>query len=64
MFEYRHVAYNVVTGEVMNAERGNYLKRCVALEERTNRELYGIKGQWRWCHDFGKKWEKEGLPQW
>ena len=62
MFEYRHAAYNVNTGEIMNAERGNHLKRCVAIEERYNREVYGEKGQWRWCHDYGRKWDKKGLP--
>lgn len=62
MLEYRHVAYNLSTGEIMNCNRGNYLKREVARTERVNRELYGISGQWRWCHDFGKRWDKEGLP--
>jgi hypothetical protein len=62
MFEYRHMAINLITGEMMNAERGNHLKREVAQAERFNREVYNTKGQWRWCHDFGKKWETEGFP--
>lgn len=62
MLEYRHVAYNLSTGEIMNCNRGNYLKREVARTERINREIYKVHGQWRWCHDFGKRWDKEGLP--
>ena len=62
MLEYRHVAYNLSTGEIMNCNRGNYLKREVARTERVNRELYSVRGQWRWCHDFGKRWDKQGLP--
>lgn len=62
MFEYRHSAINLVTGEIINANQGNYLKREVARAERFNREVYNTKGQWRWCHDFGKKWETDGFP--
>lgn len=62
MFEYRHSAVNLTTGEIINAERGNYLKREVARAERLNRELYNTKGQWRWSHDFGKKWDTNGIP--
>ena len=62
MMDYRHTAYNIKTGELMNAANGNYLKREVARAERFNREVYGVKGQWRWSHDFGHKWESEGLP--
>lgn len=62
MLEFRHVAYNLITGEIMNANRGNHLKREVARTQRLNREFYHIGGQWRFCHDYGKKWEKEGLP--
>lgn len=62
MFEYRHTAYNLATGEIVNANHGNYLKREVARTERINRELYNVHGQWRWCHDFGKKWDMQGLP--
>ena len=62
MLEYRHVAFNLATGEIMSCNHGNRLKREVARTERVNRELYNVRGQWRWCHDFGKKWDKEGLP--
>lgn len=62
MMEYRHTAYNLTTGEILNANSGSHLTRCVAINERFNREYFGTKGEWRWCHDFGRKWEKEGLP--
>lgn len=61
MFEHRHAAYNVKTGELITCNHGNHLKRAVALDERFNREVYNQPGEWRWCHDFGRKWE-EKLP--
>lgn len=55
-FEYRHLAYNLRTGEIINCTHGNQLKRAV-----TYRAADETKGPWRFCHDFGKKWEK-GFP--
>ena len=63
MFEYRHTAYNITTGEFINSPHGNHLKREVARTEKFNREYYGVHSQWRWSHDFGKKWDTNGLPQ-
>lgn len=63
MMEYRHSAYNLTTGEILNAPSGNLLKRDVAWSNRYDREVYGIKGQWRWSHDYGKSWLTNGLPE-
>lgn len=61
---YRHLAYNVATGEIINAPTGAILNRAVATNNRISRK-YGFKGisQWRFCHDSGKRWQKNGLPQ-
>ena len=59
---YRHCAYDIVTGEILSCERGKQLKRAVALTKKTNKELFDYNGKWRFCHDFGKRWNKEGLP--
>lgn len=58
MFEYRHAAYNLLTGEIINCPCGNQLKRAVAC-----RVAYDGFGQWRFCHDFGRKWLTGGLPR-
>ena len=63
MINYKHLAYNVRTGEIINAERNNSLKRSVARTQRMDKTLCGVIGQWRFCHDFGKKWEINGLPK-
>jgi hypothetical protein len=63
MFEYRHAAYNVTTGQIINCTCGNQLKRAVADNNRVDRELYGTSGQWRFSHDFGRKWAADGLPK-
>lgn len=63
MFEFRHAAYNLTTGEIINAERANHLKRMVACAEKFNREYYHEPGKWRWCHDFGKKWYSGNYPR-
>lgn len=61
MFEFRHLAYNVNTGEILNCTSGNTLKRAVAYTRNWDK-AHGVYGQWRFCHDHGKKWNKEGLP--
>jgi hypothetical protein len=61
--DYRHSAYNLVTGQIINCPCGNQLKKAVALTQRVDKELYGVSGQWRFSHDFGKKWEINGLPE-
>ncbi len=63
MFEYRHTAYNVTTGQIINCTCGNQLKRAVAYEKATDKKLWGVGGQWRFSHDFGRKWNIEGFPQ-
>ena len=62
MFKYRHAAYNLSTGEIVYCANWCHLVRKVARAEKANRKLYAIRGHWRWCHDFGKRWDKEGLP--
>ena len=62
MLDYRHSAYNVNTGEIINCTGGQQLKRAVAETQKVDRELYGVRGQWRFSHDYGQKWDKQGLP--
>lgn len=63
MMYYRHSAYNVTTGEIINCEKGNQLKRAVAFTKQLDKEICGMSGQWRFSHDFGKKWEMTGFPK-
>ena len=54
---YRHAAYNVTTGEICESVSGTRLKRFVAA--------ISSKGdKWRFSHDYGSRWSKEGLPKW
>lgn len=62
MLPRKHCAYDITTGEILCCDRGNQLKRSVALTKRANKEMFGVAGQWRFCHDFGKKWNKKGVP--
>lgn len=60
---YRHCAYNIKTGEIINAPTGNGLKRAVATTNRIDRKVFGHNNNaWRFSHDFGKSWEVNGLP--
>ena len=61
--DYRHTAYNVVSGQIINSEKGNSLKRAVAYTRKVDKELYGTSGQWRFSHDYGKNWLTNGLPE-
>ena len=63
MTNYKHFAYNLKTGEIINCQSGNSLKHRVALTQRMDKITYGVIGQWRFCHDFGKKWEINGFPK-
>ena len=62
MLPRRHCAYDIVTRAILYCDHGNQLKRAVALTKRVHKEAFGVTGQWRFCHDFGKKWSKEGVP--
>lgn len=63
MFEFRHLAYNVGTGEIINCASGNTLKRKAKATNKHDTRLFGkVPCTWRFCHDYGKKWDKEGLP--
>lgn len=59
---YRHLAYCVSTGEIISAPSGNTLKRAVALTKYYDRKYGCETGSWRFCHDFGKNWRKNGYP--
>lgn len=60
---YRHCAYNIKTGEIINAPTSNGLKRAVATTNRIDRKFFpGQPNTWRFSHDFGKRWEANGLP--
>ena len=63
MTHYKHFAYNIKTGEIINTKRSNSLKRSVALTQKIDKKVYGVIGQWRFSHDFGKKWEINGFPK-
>lgn len=62
MMDYRHCAYNIGTGEIINTERGNQLKRAVADTNRYDRHFGNVPCSWHFSHDYGKKWETDGLP--
>lgn len=62
MFDYRHSAINIRTGEILNCSNGNHLKRQVAYTQKFDKENYGVRGQWRFSHDYGKSWDKNGVP--
>lgn len=62
MLPNRHCAYDITTGEILCCDHGNQLKRAVARTKRVNKEMFGATGQWRFCHDFGKKWSEKGVP--
>lgn len=48
---YTHAAYNLLTGELMETNHANHLKRCVARHERLNRYRYGLsRGRWIYAH--------------
>ncbi len=46
----KHVAYNLITGEVITSNTGNELKRCVERNERWNRTNNFGKGKWVFAH--------------
>lgn len=62
MLPNRHCAYDITTGEILCCDCGNQLKRSIALTKKVNKEKFGVAGQWRFCHDFGKQWDKKGAP--
>ncbi len=63
MLEFRHFAYNVGTGEIIGCKTGNALKREVKATNKRDTSLFGrVPRTWRFCHDGGKRWDKEGLP--
>lgn len=39
MLPRRHCAYDITTGEILCCDRGNHLKRSVALTKRVNKEM-------------------------
>lgn len=64
MCGYRHCAINIKTGTIISCPSGNQLKRVLATDRRLNRKHHIIgENTWRFCHDFGRKWEENGLPR-
>lgn len=63
---YQHTAYNLATGEILQSPTGNSLKRAIKLTNRRN-QLFApgerFRNTWRFCHDGGKSWTANGLPQ-
>lgn len=59
---YRHTAYNISTGEIITANTGNHLKRCVAHTKKWDKALFHSAGQWRFSHDYCKSWLANGFP--
>lgn len=62
-YNLRHWAYNLKTEAIIGSDSSNRLKKRTAFHteyDRSHGET-GV-GQWRFCHDFGKNWEKNGLP--
>lgn len=48
--EPKHIAYNIITGEVLMTARGNRLKRWIARNQAWDiAHGYG-KGKWRFAH--------------
>lgn len=63
MLKFRHFAYNVNTGEIIGCTTGHNLKREVKATNKHDTRLFGkIPCTWRFCHDGGKRWNKEGFP--
>lgn len=61
---FRHWAYNVKTEVIIATNSSSQLKKRTAHHTRYDRSLGEPgAGQWRFCHDFGKNWQKNGLPQ-
>ena len=46
----RHCAYNLRTGEIITCERGNQLKRQMAIISRHDKRYYGCRAKWVFCH--------------
>lgn len=53
--ELRHCAISLKTEEIICCSSSNRLKRAVARRTKLNHE-FGDGGQWRFCHDYGKRW--------
>lgn len=58
----KHSAYNIHTGEIITANTGNHLKKCVAHSKKYDKKLFHIAGQWRFSHDYCKHWTEKGFP--
>ena len=47
---YKHIAYNIETGEVITASTGNHLKRCVARANAWSVRFGFSTGKWLFAH--------------
>ena len=48
--EPKHIAYNIITGDVIMTACGNHLKRYIARTDRWNIATGYDKGKWRFVH--------------
>lgn len=53
----KHVAYNIITGEVITTNHSNYLKRLVKKHNKWNHDHNYPVGEWRFAHN------KEGVAR-
>jgi hypothetical protein len=58
----KHLAYNVITGEVLGSNTGSALRRHLKVVNASAIRYGFPTGKWVFCHDYGKKWEQGGLP--
>lgn len=59
----RHSAYNLLTGEILEAScSSNQFKRMVKTITKNDKSSYGAKSQWVFSHDYGKRWHEKGGP--
>ena len=65
----RHCAYNLTTGEILTCEKGNQLKRCVAIISGHDKRYFGCRSQWVFGHQGMDKLAAKArslmvVPQW
>ena len=56
---YKHVAYNLTTGEVITCETASYLKKIVRYQTKVNQEWGCRSNKWVFSHNGQvnqKKW--------
>lgn len=49
--KYKHMALNLVTGEILCTERGHSLKRAIRTANRVNHKYGCYSNRWVFVHD-------------